>query len=238
MSSAKTTQNSCECILALDLPGRDEALQFLDELGDSLDWVKIGLQLFCKLGPDFIHEVADRNYRIFLDLKLYDIPNTVASAVSSLGSLPVDLLTLHTSGGSEMMQAAAEARDAQREPLKLLGVTVLTSFDQAGIEEIGWHSPIADQVQDLARLGVKAGLDGLVCSPLELAALRRELGFNPLLVTPGIRPAGSARDEQKRVQTPESAAAAGASFIVVGRPILRSATPAQSARDIRKALSN
>lgn len=228
--------NRCECILALDLPDREKALSMLERIGDALDWVKIGLQLFTRLGPDFLFEVAERNYRIFLDLKLYDIPNTVAGAVRSLGSCPVDLLTLHASGGSEMLGFAREARDAARPDMRLLAVTVLTSFDQAGIEEVGWAGPLSANVERLAHMAVNAGVDGLVCSPLELPVLRPALGPAPLLVTPGIRPAGAAQDEQKRVQTPEAAAAAGASHIVVGRPILQAENPRDAALQIREAL--
>lgn len=233
-----TSPPPCECILALDVRERGEALGLLDRLQGSVTWVKVGLQLFCRLGPDFIHEVAARNFRVFLDLKLYDIPNTVAGAVGSLGTLPIDLLTLHASGGTEMLTAAVSARDSSRPSLRLLGVTVLTSFDQDGIRDIGWDRPLAEQVQALGRLGMAAGLDGLVCSPLELPILRKQMGPEPLLVTPGIRPAGSDGDEQKRTETPEKAAAAGASFIVVGRPILKAADPAGAAREIQKALGN
>tara|TARA_B100001248_G_scaffold217689_1_gene172877 strand:+ start:2013 stop:2726 length:714 start_codon:yes stop_codon:yes gene_type:complete len=223
---------SCQLILALDLPDQQQALNFLDKTGGQLQWVKIGLQLFTKHGPDFVKAVADKGYKIFLDLKLHDIPNTVASSVKSLSQLPIELLTLHTAGGSEMMRAAVQAAQETAPNLKLLGVTVLTSMDEAGLQELSISQSPQERVVHLAKLGVEAGLPGLVCSALELPVLRKELGPSPLLVTPGIRPAGSATDEQKRVTTPKDAAQQGASFIVVGRPILKAQDPQNAVETI------
>lgn len=208
----------------------------LDRLGDAVTRVKIGLQLFSRHGPDFVSRVADRGYRIFLDLKLHDIPNTVASAVQSLGHLPIDLLTIHASGGPEMIRAAEAARAKHAPELTLLGVTVLTSLDAPDLAATGVSDNVAAQVLRLARLGKDCGLGGLVCSPLELPVLRRELGSELVLVTPGVRPAGSAVHEQKRVLTPADAAKAGSSFIVVGRPILHAPDPAAAARGIAHEL--
>lgn len=221
-----------ELILVLDLPDRDETDRVLDRVGSSVHWVKIGLQLFTRYGPSIVESVAARGYRIFLDLKLHDIPNTVARAVDSLSQLPISMLTLHASGGSEMMRWALDAQRTNRSDLLLLGVTVLTSTDQAGLEETGVSATPADQVNRLADLAISAGMKGLVCSPLELAGLRQRFGPGIALVTPGIRPAGSDLNEQKRVMTPREAMKAGASHIVVGRPILRANDPALAARSI------
>jgi orotidine-5'-phosphate decarboxylase len=227
----------CQLILALDLETREEALALLDRLGGSLQWVKIGLQLFTAYGPSFVHEVADRGYHIFLDLKLHDIPNTVAKAVQSIAALPVDLLTLHASGGSEMLEWANRARADHAPKLNLLAVTVLTSMDDAQLRSLHIQSTAEEQVLHLADLTLQAGIQGLVCSSLELAPLRARFGPSPIIVTPGIRPAGSAADEQKRIMTPAAAAAAGSSFIVVGRPILKAADPAAAAQAIQAELS-
>ncbi len=216
----QTDSASVDWILALDLPERKAALACLDELGDSLRWVKIGLQLFTRYGPDLVLQIADRGYRIFLDLKLHDIPNTVANAVQSLASLPVDLMTLHGIGGSEMLQWAVAARNECAPEMRLLAVTVLTSMDAIGLAEIGVHNSPAEQVERLAKLSLAAGVDGLVCSPLELAHLRKAFGVEPVFVTPGIRPSGAAANEQKRIMTPADAIRAGTSYMVVGRPIL------------------
>jgi orotidine-5'-phosphate decarboxylase len=222
----------CDLILALDVREEAEAMDLLNRVGRELRWVKIGLQLFTRHGPGFVERVAARGYRIFLDLKLHDIPNTVASAVESLARLPIELLTIHAGGGAEMCRAAEEARRRHQPGLTLLAVTVLTSLDDAGLRETGVPAPAADQVLRLARLAMGAGVGGLVCSPLELPLLRRELGDAPVIVTPGVRPSGAAVDEQKRVLTPEEAARAGASYIVVGRPILKAADPAAAARAV------
>lgn len=208
----------------------------LDRLGDSLKWVKIGLQLFTAYGPDFVREVSARGYRVFLDLKLHDIPNTVAKAVQSIASLSVDLLTLHASGGSEMMEWAEKARADYAPDLKLLAVTVLTSMDEVQLRSLNVNATPEEQVIHLADLTIRSGIQGLVCSSLELEPLRARLGEDPIIVTPGIRPAGSAADEQKRIMTPTAAAAAGSSFIVVGRPILRADDPAAAAKAIQAGL--
>jgi orotidine-5'-phosphate decarboxylase len=230
------SQQPCQLILALDFETREEALAMLDRLGDSLKWVKIGLQLFTAYGPDFVREVSARGYRVFLDLKLHDIPNTVAKAVQSIASLSVDLLTLHASGGSEMMEWAEKARADYAPDLKLLAVTVLTSMDEVQLRSLNVNATPEEQVIHLADLTIRSGIQGLVCSSLELEPLRARLGEDPIIVTPGIRPAGSAADEQKRIMTPTAAAAAGSSFIVVGRPILRADDPAAAAKAIQAEL--
>lgn len=216
----------CELILALDVPTREDAAPILRQLRGQLKWVKIGLQLFTAYGPNYVREVAGMGFAIFLDLKLHDIPNTVAKAVESLGPLPIRMLTLHTAGGGEMMRAAVAAQQKANPDLLLLGVTVLTSMDTAGLNEIGIPAAPADQVARLGRLAAAAGLRGLVCSPLEVELLRRTLPADMQLVTPGIRPATDAAGDQKRIMTPAAAARAGSTHIVVGRPILQAPDPA------------
>ena len=232
MSDPKT----CSLILALDLETRESTLAMLDRLGDSLEWVKIGLQLFTAYGPDFVREIADRGYKIFLDLKLHDIPNTVAKAVQSISVLPVGLLTLHASGGSEMLEWANKARNEYAPDLNLLAVTVLTSMNAEQLRSLNINTEPAAQVQHLAALSLQTGIQGLVCSPLELEMLRAHFGHDPIIVTPGIRPAGSSSDEQKRIMTPRDAARAGASYIVVGRPILKADDPVAAVQAILKEL--
>lgn len=232
------SKHDCKLILALDLPDRQTAIDMLKKLQGSLQWVKIGLQMYVAYGADFVREVASMGFKVFLDLKLYDIPNTVASAIKSLRDVPVDLLTIHTSGGREMMIRALEAARETNPNMQLLGVTVLTSFDADGLAETGVALPPAEQVQKLAKLAVESGMSGLVCSPLELEDLRKILPEDIALVTPGIRPSGSSADEQKRIMTPALAAEKGSSFIVVGRPILKAENPAQAAQAIISELEN
>ncbi len=224
---------ACDLILALDVPTREAAAPILRQLRGQLRWVKIGLQLFTTYGPNYVREVAGMGFNVFLDLKLHDIPNTVAKAVESLAPLPIQMLTLHTAGGSEMMRAALAAQQKHNPKLLLLGVTVLTSMDSAGLQEIGVTSPSPEQVARLGKLAADSGLRGLVCSPLEVELLRARLPADMQLITPGIRPASEAgSDDQKRVMTPGDAARAGSTFIVVGRPILQAADPAAAARVI------
>ena len=226
------SKHDCKLMLALDLPDRESALDMLTKLRGNLEWVKIGLQMYLAYGSDFVREVADMGFKIFLDLKLYDIPNTVASAIKSLKGLPISMLTIHTSGGREMMKFALDAAKETNPDLLLLGVTVLTSFNEDGLAETGVSLPPAKQVEHLAKLAVDCGMKGLVCSPLEIEALRKILPEDVKLVTPGIRPAGSDANEQKRIMTPALASEIGSSYIVVGRPILKAENPAEAARAI------
>lgn len=230
---------ACDLILALDVPTREAAAPILHQLRGQLRWVKIGLQLFTAYGPDYVREVAAQGFNLFLDLKLHDIPHTVAKAVESLAPLPIQMLTLHTAGGGEMLRAARAAQQQHNPNLLLLGVTVLTSMDSLGLQEIGVTAPAADQVARLGRLAADSGLRGLVCSPLEVALLRQKLPADMQLITPGIRPASAAgSDDQKRVMTPAAAARAGSTYLVVGRPILQAADPAAAARAILAELQN
>ena len=225
-----------ELILALDCPNRTEALKLLKTMQGSLKWVKIGLQMFTAYGIPLAKEIKAMGFNIFLDLKLHDIPNTVAKAIDSLSEVSIDLLTIHAIGGSEMCQFAAKARDASNPNLKLLAVTVLTSMNEAQLEQLNIHTSVESQVQTLAKLSTQSGIDGIVASPLELAMLRSALDPSTLIVTPGIRPRGADLNEQKRVMTPEEASKLGANFIVVGRPILNSPNPSEAVQSILMSL--
>ena len=224
---------ACDLILVLDAPSPRDIAPVLRLLGGKVRWAKIGLEMFTACGPDCVREVAGMGFDIFLDLKLHDIPNTVARAVESAARLPVKMLTLHTAGGREMMRRAVKAQEQAAPQLLLLGVTVLTSLGENDLRETGVGAGPGAQVVRLARLAVGCGLGGLVCSPLEIAPLRAQLPPAVKLVTPGIRPAGAGGgDDQTRVMTPAEAARAGASFIVVGRPIFQAADPAAAAQAI------
>ena len=226
----------CRLILALDVETKEEALALARPLVGSLGWVKLGLQLFTRHGPGIVDEFHALGFKVFLDLKLHDIPNTVASAVKSLRGRPCSLLTLHAGGGPEMIARAVDAARDALPDCRLLSVTVLTSMDRAQLGAVGIERSAEDQVRLLGRMAVSAGSHGLVCSPLELPVLRAELGDGPDLVTPGIRYPDAKGDDQSRVMTPADAADAGSSFIVVGRPILKAADPAAMAQRIRKEI--
>jgi orotidine-5'-phosphate decarboxylase len=223
---------ACDLILVLDAPSPAALGPVLRQLSGTVRWVKIGLEMFTACGPDCVRQVADQGFDVFLDLKLHDIPNTVAKAVESAARLPVKMLTLHTGGGREMMAWAAKAQQQSNPDLLLLGVTVLTSMDAGQLQGVGVTDSPENQVVRLGRLAVSAGLRGLVCSPLEIAPLRQVLPADVTLVTPGIRPRDAKADDQSRVMTPAQAATAGASFIVVGRPIFKATDPVAAARAI------
>lgn len=224
-------------IIALDTPDLDAALGMAIAVREHVDIVKVGLELFSVAGPGAVRALRREGFEVFLDVKLMDIPNTVSSACLALCPHEPLLVTLHTMGGQEMMRAAAQAvrerceSSGERTPL-LIGVTVLTSLDVLALKKLGVSNAPEAQVLRLARLARESGLDGLVTSPLETLAVRREVGQDMVLVTPGIRPSGAGFDDQKRVATPEEAAEAGADFIVVGRPLTRAADPAAAARAI------
>lgn len=214
-----------EIIVALDEPSLGEAKRLMDRLEGRASFYKVGLQLFTAAGPAAVEAVKQHGARVFLDLKLHDIPNTVASAVRSARVLGVDLCTIHLSGGPEMCAAAvSEAGDG----LKILGVTVLTSSNQETLEACGVHGSVGEQVVRLAKIGHAAGVRGFVASALELSLLRAELGKDPLLVIPGVRPAGADAGDQKRTATPADVVRGGATHLVVGRPISRANSPAEA----------
>jgi orotidine-5'-phosphate decarboxylase len=215
-------------IVALDFPSGPQALAFVDRLEGSCRWFKVGLELFLAAGGSIVETLRYRGHSVFLDLKFHDIPNTVAAAVRSVGPLSAELLTVHASGGPAMLEAAAEAAAGLPDPPTLLAVTVLTSMDQTQLAETGRvHSP-EEEVLLLARMAFANGISGFVCSPEEAGTLRSALQ-GAVLVTPGIRPAGAAIGDQKRIATPAAALAAGASYLVVGRPITQAPDPAKAA---------
>jgi orotidine-5'-phosphate decarboxylase len=227
----------CDLILVLDAPSPREVTPTLRRLAGTVHWVKIGLEMFTARGPDCVREIAGLGFDVFLDLKLHDIPHTVAKAVESASRLPIKMLTLHTSGGREMMRQAAQAQRDFAPDLLLLGVTLLTSLGQPDLAELGIDGTPADQVARLGRLAAASRLGGLVCSPLEIAPLRAALPSDIKLVIPGIRPAGAAKDDQVRVMTPGEAARAGANFIVVGRPVFQAPDPGEAAAAILAELA-
>jgi len=202
--------------------------------------IKLGLEFFAAHGPAGVERVAGASTPLFLDLKLHDIPNTVAGAVRAAAALEPLLLTLHIAGGPGMMEAARNAADLVasqgKRRVRLLGVTVLTSLDDGDLAAVGQHGPVGEQVQRLALLARDSGLDGVICAPLEVAALRQLCGPDFLLVVPGIRPTGSASGDQKRVMGPRAAIQAGADYLVVGRPITEAAHPAAAAQAILNEL--
>jgi orotidine-5'-phosphate decarboxylase len=228
---------SCELILALDMESRNDAIDLLKTIGPDLKWVKIGLQMFTANGPEWVREVAGLGFNIFLDLKLHDIPNTVAKTVQSLSKLPIGMLTIHSSGGVEMMTAANKVRLDLKPDLLLLGVTVLTSMDDQQLHRVGVPASAPEQVQNLASAVVESGVTGLVCSAKELNSLTPVFGDQLQFVTPGVRPLGSSADDQKRIVTPAQAAANGSNYIVVGRPIYKADSPREAVQAINLELS-
>jgi orotidine-5'-phosphate decarboxylase len=224
-------------IVALDVPDAASALALAARLEQTCQWFKVGLELFTAAGPAVIEPLVAHGHSVFLDLKFHDIPNTVAGAVRSAASLGVRMMTLHAAGGPLMLAAARAALDGVANPPELLAVTVLTSMDQAQINAIGLARSPAEQVAMLARMGLEAGMHGFVCSPREVAALRALTGPAGVLVTPGIRPAGAAVGDQKRIATPAEALRLGASFLVVGRPITQASDPAAAAEAILKEMA-
>jgi orotidine-5'-phosphate decarboxylase len=216
-----------EIIVALDHRSDGEALELVDRLGEAGTFYKVGLELYTSAGPDVVRALRHRGKRTFLDLKLHDIPNTVAGAVRAAASLEVDFLTVHTGGGVPMLQAAVEAAEGK---VRLLGVTVLTSLTPSDVELVWGREirSIRDEVGRLAELASHAELDGVVASAVEAGWLRPALGDDMLIVTPGIRPVGGDPGDQKRVASPADAVAAGADYLVVGRPVTQARDPAEA----------
>lgn len=223
-------------IAAIDTPELDRASALVRELAPHCGLVKLGLEFFLRHGPAGFTTAAQGN-PVFLDLKLHDIPNTVAGAVRSLLPLGADMLTIHAGGGAKMIAAAAAAAGTATWRPKILAVTVLTSLDASGLAEIGVSGGPAQQVLRLARVALDNGADGLVCSAHEISLIRDAFGAKPILVVPGIRPAGAAVGDQARVMTPEAAIKAGADYIVVGRPIIDADNPTNAAAAIAAAIA-
>jgi orotidine-5'-phosphate decarboxylase len=231
-TASASTDPRDRLIVALDVPSADAAMDLVDRLQGTCRWFKVGMELYYAAGNAVIDRLVQRGFSVFLDLKLHDIPNTVAGAVRSVAGTGASLLTIHAGGGEQMMRAAAQAAIAPNAP-ELLAVTVLTSMDAAELTAVGVPTPPAEQVLRLARLAKISGVTGLVCSPEEVAAVRQAMGPSARLVVPGIRPAGhTASDDQRRVATPAETIARGASMLVVGRPITQATDPAKAAAAI------
>jgi orotidine-5'-phosphate decarboxylase len=219
-------------IVALDYPEAAAATALVDRLDPTLCMLKVGKELFVRAGPALVERFAAAGYRVFLDLKFHDIPNTVAQACRAAADLGVWMVNVHASGGLRMMQAAREAVDKSAQPPRLIAVTVLTSMSGEDLRQIGLAVEPAEQVERLARLSRAAGLDGVVCSAQEAPLLRQAIGPDFLLVTPGIRPAGSEAGDQSRILTPARAMTAGADYLVIGRPITQAADPVAALQQI------
>lgn len=224
-------------IVALDVPDAKSAMRLVGELQGTCTWFKVGLELFVAEGPAVLEPIVGRGHNVFLDLKLHDIPNTVAGAVRSAAGLGVRMLTLHAGGGPAMLAAAKNALDGIANPPELLAVTVLTSMDAGQLRGVGVERAPAAQVELLARMGLEAGIRGFVCSPQEVAAVRALTGPEGVLVIPGIRPAGAAIGDQKRTAGPAEAMRQGASYLVVGRPITQAPNPAEAANAILEEMA-
>ena len=218
-----------DVIIACDFPDADTTLKFLEQFGDLRPFVKIGMELYYGAGPDIVRRLRERGHRIFLDLKLHDIPHQIRGAAESASRAGADILSIHGLGGDAMVAAAREGVEAaavdRDERTRLVSITVLTSMDQESLAKIGIDAPVADEVSRLATLACGAGSDGIVCSPQEAAAMRELLGSDALIVTPGVRPAGSEVGDQRRIATPAAAVSAGATQLVVGRPITQADDP-------------
>ncbi len=229
-------------IAALDVPTAEQALKLAEQIAPAVGAFKIGSELFTSAGPDIVRRIRATGASVFLDLKFHDIPNTVAKAVTSAVQLDVQMLTVHTSGGFEMLRTAEQAVEEiawklGRIPPLVLGVTVLTSLDAGALREIGLDVNVEYQVRRLATVAVKAGLRGLVCSPLEVVKLRQILPPSMQLVTPGIRTGAEKADDQKRTLTPKEAIVAGANWLVIGRPIYAAENPRAAVEKILESLN-
>ena len=219
-------------IVALDCD-REEALSLADALSGHAKWLKVGMTLYYAEGPSIVREFKDRGFKVFLDLKFHDIPHQVCGAARSAAGAGADLLSVHGLGAGAMLKAAREGAEEAAEAMgaeraKLVAITVLTSMDEAAMEQIGLTCPIADEAARLAALAKGSGIDGIVCSPREAAEMRELLGPDALIVTPGVRPAGAELGDQSRVATPAAAISAGASHLVIGRPITGAQNPVAS----------
>jgi orotidine-5'-phosphate decarboxylase len=228
------TKAADKIIVALDVATKPQALELVEQLRDKISFFKIGLQLYTAEGPEIVHAVLSTGAKVWLDLKLHDIPNTVARAVRSASNLGVQMLTIHLSGGSEMIRAATAARTNN---ITILGVTVLTSATEQTLREIGVADKVEDQVLRLAKLGVEAEIDGVVASPHEIKTLRRELGDKIKIAVQGIRPTWAEPGDQKRSMTPRQALEAGADYIGIGRPITAHLRPSEAVAKILAELN-
>ena len=227
--------SSSPIIVALDFPNEKEALALVSQLDPGRCRLKVGKELFTRSGPELVKNLVKQNFDVFLDLKFHDIPNTVARACQAGADLGVWMINVHAMGGRKMLEAAREALPANSDT-KLIAVTVLTSMGADDLKEIGLNHSPAEQVKQLATLTNDCGLDGVVCSPQEIALLREDLDNSFELVTPGIRPEWSVTGDQKRIMTPAQAVAAGSNYLVIGRPITQAEQPMQALEKIEKEL--
>jgi orotidine-5'-phosphate decarboxylase len=218
--------------VAIDTPDLDRALALARAIKPHVGGLKIGLEFLTAQGPDGVGRIVEIGLPVFADTKFHDIPNTAAGAAREIAKLGVAIFNIHVSGGAAMMRAAVEAARTANPSIKVIGVTVLTSLGDGDLDSVGQRGPAADQVVRLATLARTSGLDGVVCSPREIASVRKACGADFLIVTPGVRPLGSDLADQRRVMTPLEAARAGADILVVGRPITGAADPALAARAI------
>jgi len=226
-------------IVALDFASAKQARRFVTPLNPRLCKLKIGKELFTRSGPDLVKEFIDQGYQVFLDLKFHDIPNTVNKAVLAAAELGVWMLNVHALGGKDMMLAARQALNSMPESQRplLIAVSILTSTSQQGLNELGIEKSIQQTVMDLTALAMQSGLDGMVCSAQEVEGIRARFGHEPVLVTPGIRPSDSSRDDQQRIMTPEQAIRAGSSYLVIGRPVTQSDDPVATLKQINSSIS-
>ncbi len=223
-------------LVALDYDNQQQALELVEKLKPELCGLKIGKEMFTLFGPDFVRELVRRDFKVFLDLKFHDIPNTVAKACKAAAELGVWMVNVHASGGSKMMHAARQAiEQCDNRPL-LIAVTLLTSMDEVAYSEIGFKRDLPEQVEHLASISKSAGLDGVVCSAWEARRLKEQLGKDFKLVTPGIRPPGSEIGDQSRIMTPEQAIVAGSDYLVIGRPITKASDPLKALYEISESI--
>ena len=225
-------------VIALDFADAKPALEFVQQIDPKLCRLKVGKELFTAAGPQLIEQLVKRDFSVFLDLKFHDIPNTVAKACEAASRLGVWMLNVHASGGLAMMQAAREGVNKSGHDPLLIAVTVLTSMAEAELAQVGVQGTLLDHVKRLALLTQQAGLDGVVCSAQEASMLRAACGPDFCLVTPGIRPADAAKDDQTRIVTPTQALSLGASYLVIGRPITQAANPLQALEQIIKSITS
>ncbi len=229
-------KSDSKIIVALDYADAKSALALVEQLDPSLCKLKIGKELFTAAGPHLIESIVNKGFKLFLDLKFHDIPNTVTKACTAASNLGVWMLNVHASGGMPMMQAAREGIDKSSQNPFIIAVTVLTSMNQETFTQLGINKTITEQVLNLATLTKHAGLDGVVCSAMETHMLRQALGFDFCLVTPGIRPANVNQDDQSRVVTPQQALNSGASYLVIGRPITQAQSPLKALENILQSI--
>ncbi|HEY9032238.1 MAG TPA: orotidine-5'-phosphate decarboxylase [Kangiella sp.] len=223
-------------LVALDYDNQAQALELVEKLKPELCGLKVGKEMFTLFGPEFVKTLVNKGFKVFLDLKFHDIPNTVAKACKAAAELGVWMINVHASGGSKMMHAARQAIEEYDNRPLLIAVTLLTSMDEVAYSEIGFKRDLPEQVEHLASISKSAGLDGVVCSAWEAKRLKEQLGNDFKLVTPGIRPPGSDIGDQSRIMTPEQAVAAGSDYLVIGRPITKASDPLKALYDISESI--